>query len=504
MTQPAIKPLDNLNKTWIANGHPPEWANPTPNGRYNLLVIGGGSGGLVSAVGAKGIGAKVALVEKNILGGDCLNAGCVPSKTVIRSAKVLGDLRRAKEFGVHIPEGAKADFSAVMQRMRRIRSEISHHDSAERFKGLGIDTFFGDGKFTSPNTFEVGGQTIHFKKAVIATGSRPIVLPIPGLAEAGFLTNQDVFYNMTELPPRLAVIGGGPIGSELSQTFQRLGSQVTIFDIGSQLLAREDPDAAAIVQQSLVDDGVNLQFRVSIKEIRTDNGDKVIVYERDGERLEMPVDEILLAVGRQANMEGLGLEAANVETHRRGVTVNDYLQTTNPNIYAVGDVASKYQFTHTADEMARIVIQNALFYGRRKYSDVIIPWVTFTDPEVAHVGMYERDAEEAGIKIDTFTTQIADIDRGRADSEEGFVKIHVKRGSDKIVGATIVARHAGEIIGEICVAMRAGAGMKILQQTVHPYPTTAEAIRKTADAWNKTRFTPTVANIFDKWLTWSR
>ena len=236
---------------------------------------------------------------------------------------------------------------------------------------------------------------------------------------------------------------------------------------------------------------------------------QMLSFERDFrlERIIFPfqlVDDILLAVGRQANKEGLGLEAAGVETHKRGITVNDRLQTTNPNIYAVGDVASKYQFTHTADEMARIVIQNALFYGRRKFSDVIVPWVTFTDPEVAHVGMYPADAEAAGIQIDTFTTQIAEIDRGRADGESGFVKIHVKRGSDKIVGATIVAKHAGEIIGEIGVAMRAGAGMNVLRQTVHAYPTTAEAIRKTADAWNRTRLTPTVAGIFNRWMRWTR
>ena len=504
MTDLHIHPQDAFNEEWLSQAKPSTWQNPTATGRYNLLVIGGGSGGLVSAVGANGVGARVALVEKNILGGDCLNAGCVPSKTIIRSAKIIGDLRRASEFGIHVPDGVSADFGQVMERMRRLRANISHHDSAYRFQNLGIDTFFGSGKFTSPNTFEVAGETIHFKKAVIATGSRPIVLPIPGLAEAGFLTNESVFFHLTELPKRLAVIGGGPIGAELSQTFQRLGSQITIFDIGPQILGREDADAAAIVQKALAEDGVQFRLSAQIKRVEQRNGEKVIIFEQGGSQHELAVDDILLAVGRQANKEGLGLEAAGVETHKRGITVNDRLQTTNPNIYAVGDVASKYQFTHTADEMARIVIQNALFFGRRKFSDVIVPWVTFTDPEVAHVGMYPKDAEAAGIQIDTFTTQIAEIDRGRADGESGFVKIHVKRGSDKIVGATIVAKHAGEIIGEIGVAMRAGAGMNVLRQTVHAYPTTAEAIRKTADAWNRTRLTPTVAGIFNRWMRWTR
>ncbi len=504
MTQHNIQPKDAINEDWLSNVGPSDWKNPTPSGRYNLLVIGGGSAGLLAAVGATGVGAKVALVEKSLLGGDCLNVGCVPSKTIIRSAKVIGELRHAKELGINVPDGVTADFGAVMERMRQVRANISHHDSAERFKGLGIDTFFGEGKFTSANTFEIRGQTIEFKKAVIATGSRPFELPIPGLAEAGFLTNESVFFSLTELPPRMAVIGGGPIGAELAQSFQRLGAQVTIFDVAPQILSREDPEAAAIVQASLVEDGVQLQVGASIKEVKMNGDDKVIMFESGGEMHELAVDEILLAVGRRPNIEGLGLEAAGVEYHKRGLTVNDRLETTNPNIYGAGDVAMKYQFTHAADAAARIVIRNALFLGRQKVSDLLIPWVTFTDPEVAHVGMYEKDAKEAGVQIDTFTTYLQDIDRGRADKESGFVKIHVKKGSDKIVGATIVGRHAGEMIGEICVAMRAGAGMKLLADTIHPYPTQTEAIRKTAEQWNRTRLTPTVANLFDRWMAWTR
>ncbi|MCP4424234.1 MAG: mercuric reductase [Chloroflexi bacterium] len=505
MTQHEIKPLDDLNQDWLTHARPDNWQNPTPNGRYNLLVIGGGSAGLVAAVGAAGMGAKVALVEKNIFGGDCLNVGCVPSKTIIRSAKALGDLRYAKALGVHIPDGATADFGAVMRRMRRVRADISHHDAAERFASLGIHTFMGNGRFTSPTTFEIDGKTITFKKAVIATGSRPAVIPIPGLAEAGFLTNESVFYQLTELPPRLAVIGAGPIGAELAQTFQRLGSQVTVFDILPQALGREDAEAAAIVQNSMTRDGVRFCLDVNIKKIRTNGGDKVVVYEDGGQAMETAVSEILLAVGRRPNIEGLDLASAGIEYSRAGITVNDRLQSTNPAIYASGDVALKYQFTHTADAASRIVIQNALFMGRKKFSDVIVPWATFTDPEVAHVGLYPRDAEEKGIAVETFTTYLNEIDRGRADGEEeGFVKIHTKKGSDKILGATIVARHAGEMISEIGLAMAAGAGMKTISQTVHPYPTYAEAIRKTADAWNRTRLTPAVAKLFKKWMAWTR
>ena len=501
-----IAPLDELNQEWISQAHPPDWQNPQANGRYNMLVIGGGSAGLVCAIGAAGVGAKVALVEKSYLGGDCLNVGCVPSKTILRSAKLFGDIRQAGELGIHIPDGITADFGAVMERMRRIRADISHHDSAYRITNEGVDVFLGEGQFTGPDTFAVGGQTIRFKKAVIATGSRPAFIPIPGLAEAGYLTNESVFYQLTELPPRLAVIGAGPIGSELSQAFSRFGSDVTVFDVLPQVLGREDADAAAIVQNAMTRDGVKLCLSVSIKEVKRVGADKTIVFEENGQVRETAVDEILLAVGRKPNTKGLNLETAGVTyDDRKGVTVNDNLQTSNKNIFAAGDIALKYRFTHTADAAARIVIQNALFLGRKRFSDQIIPWVTYTDPEVAHVGMYPRDAEEKGIEIETFTIYIKDTDRGRTDAEEeGFVKVHVKKGTDKILGATIVARHAGEMISEITLAMVVGAGLKSLLQVIHPYPTQAEAIRKTANAWNRARLTPTVANLFNKWLTWTR
>lgn len=497
-------PQDKHNATLIANAHPPDWQNPQPAPLYNLVIIGGGSAGLLAAVAAAGLGAKTAVIERHLLGGDCLNTGCVPSKTVIRSAKAMGDLRAAAALGVSIPAGVKANFGAVMARMRQIRASISHHDSAYRFQAEGVDVFLGEGRFTGRNTIEVAGATLRFKKAMVATGSRALVLPIPGLAEVSYLTNES-FFMLTELPARMAVIGGGPIGSELAQALQRLGSQVTVFDILPQVLGREDRDAAQIVEQAMRRDGVKFALEANIKCVEKQGQDKVIHYEQGGQARLLAVDEILMAVGRIPNLEGLNLEAAGVAYHQKGIEVNDYLQTTNPNIYAVGDVALKYQFTHTADASARIALQNALFLGRKKMSKLVIPWATYTDPEVAHVGLCPAEAEAAGIEIDTFVQPFNKIDRAVADGEEeGFVKIHVKKGSDRIVGATIVARHAGDMISEITTAMVGGVGLKTLAQVIHPYPTQAEAIRKIADAYNRTRLTPTVKKLFNRWFAWQR
>jgi pyruvate/2-oxoglutarate dehydrogenase complex dihydrolipoamide dehydrogenase (E3) component len=457
MTDTTISgmPADQYNTALVANVQPADWINPEPAERYNLLVIGGGSAGLVCAIGAAGLGAKVALVERHLLGGDCLNVGCVPSKTVIRSARILGELQSASEFGVEVGE-VKVDFGAVMERVRRVRAGISDHDSAWRLKKLGVDLFLGEGRFTGRSTLEVGRQVIRFKKAVIATGSRPMQLPIPGLAEAGYLTNETVF-NLTEQPAHLAVIGAGPIGAELAQAFRRLGSEVTLFDMLPQVLGREDQDAAAIVEKVLRREGVNLILKAGLKRIEVENGKKVCHYELGSDPFRVEVDEILVAAGRSPNVESLDLEAAGVNYHKKGVAVNDFLQTSNPNIFAAGDVAQKYQFTHAADATARIVLQNALFMGRKKVSALTVPWCTYTDPEVAHVGMYPAEAEEAGLKIDTLVQPLGGVDRSATDGDtEGFVKVHVQQGSDKILGATIVAPHAGEMISELTTAIVGG------------------------------------------------
>ncbi len=498
---PKLVPDDRYNQVLVANVSPPGWENPQPSGRYNLVVIGAGTAGLVTAAGAAGLGAKVALIEKHLLGGDCLNYGCVPSKSIIRSSRSAQDVRLACNFGVLVPEGMEVDFPAVMERMRRLRSQISVHDSAMRFKELGVDLFLGQAHFAGKDSVEVEGQTLLFSKAVITTGARAVEPPIEGIAEAGYLTNETVF-SLTERPERLAVIGGGPIGCELAQTFQRLGSRVTIIHRGNHLLEREDTDAARILQDAFLREGIQLLLRAKPVKISLADHGAVILYEKDGKEQRLAVDKILAGVGRAPNVEGLNLEAAGVRYDKNnGVIVNDRLQTTNPRIFAAGDICLKYKFTHTADATARIVIQNALFLGYKKLSALTIPWTTFTDPEIAHVGINETDARESGIEVDTFVRRLGDVDRAIVDGEEdGFVKVHVKRGTDRILGATIVARHAGEMISEISLAMVNGLGLKAIANVIHPYPTQAEAIRQVADMYNRTRLTPFAKNVFSFWL----
>ncbi len=505
MEKVVVPPMDVHNQTLVSNVHPSDWVNPESKDKYNLVVIGAGTAGLVTAAGAAGLGAKVALVEKHLLGGDCLNVGCVPSKAVIRSSRVVADIMDASNFGVKVAGSAEVDFAAVMERMRRLRAHISHHDSAQRFKDLGVDIFLGNARFSGPDTVEVDGKTLRFKKAVIASGARAVDPPVEGLAEAGYLTNETVF-NLTERPRRLAVIGGGPIGCELAQAFGRLGSEVTLFHSGSHILNREDSDAAAIVQKTFLREGIRLVLDVKLKKIERKGNEKIIHYESAGKPGSVAVDEILAGAGRAPNVEGLNLEAVGVKFDKReGVLVNDYLQTTNPAIYAAGDICMKWKFTHAADAAARIVIQNTLFGGKKKLSALTMPWCTYTDPEIAHVGMYERDAKEKGIEITTFVRELKEVDRAITDGEEeGFVKIHVQKGKDKILGATIVARHAGEMISELTLAIVANVGLGKIAQAIHPYPTQAEVIKQAADAYNRTRLTPFVKKLFTAWLSWSR
>jgi pyruvate/2-oxoglutarate dehydrogenase complex dihydrolipoamide dehydrogenase (E3) component len=502
---PRVLPQDEYNSTLESNVHPWDWQNPDPAPRYNLVIIGAGTAGLITAAGAAGLGARVALVERHLLGGDCLNVGCVPSKCVIRSSRAAADVRDAEQFGIKVRQGTEVDFPAVMERMRRLRSQISHHDSAKRFRELGVDLFLGEGRFTGPDTVDVNGKTLRFKRAVLATGARAVVPPVEGLSEAGFLTNETVF-SLTERPTRLAVFGAGPIGCELAQAFQRLGTKVTIIERGPQFLAREDRDAADILAHSFRRDGVDIRLNTTVQSVSLEGKEKVIHVKTDGQDETITADEILVGAGRAPNVEGLNLEGVGVEYDtRKGVKVNDTLQTTNPNIYAAGDICLVYKFTHTADATARIVIQNALFKGRKKQSVLTIPWCTYTDPEVAHVGMYGRDAKARGIEVDTFVKPMKEVDRSITEGEnEGFVKIHVKKGTDQILGATIVARHAGEMISEITLAIACNVGLSKLAGVIHPYPTQAEAIRQVGDLYNRTRLTPFVKNLFLRWLAWTR
>jgi len=488
-----------------ANVHPADWINPEPAGRYNLVVIGAGTAGLVAAAGAAGLGAKVALVERHFMGGDCLNVGCVPSKGIIRAARALFDARTSSEFGVQGSDRLEFDFAAAMVRMRRLRADISHHDSARRFRDeLGVDVFLGQGHFVTPDCIEVDGKRLSFARAAVCTGARAAAPAIPGLAAAGYLTNETLFA-LTERPQRLAVIGGGPIGSEMAQAFARFGSQVALLHHGPHLLGWEDDDAAAILQAAFIREGIDLQLDVKIIEIETSGEEKILHLERQGKALEMRVDTILVGVGRTPNLEGLDLERAGIAYNQAGVAVNDQLQTSNPKVYGAGDICSPYKFTHTADAQARILLANALFLGRQKVSALTIPWCTYTDPEIAHVGMSAQDAGAKGIAVTTLTVPLTAVDRAVLDGEtEGFARVHLRQGTDRILGATLVARHAGEMINELSLAITNGLGLAAIGRTIHPYPTQAEVIKKLADAYNRTRLTWLVKKVLGLWLRWRR
>jgi pyruvate/2-oxoglutarate dehydrogenase complex dihydrolipoamide dehydrogenase (E3) component len=491
-----VSPMDDYNQELLSQVHPLDWVNPQPAERYDLVVLGAGTAGLVVAAGAAGLGLglKVALIEKHLMGGDCLNVGCVPSKCIIRSSRVVAEMQRADIFGIHSPANIEVDFPAVMERMRRLRAGISHHDSAKRFQSLGVDTFLGTARFSSSNTVEVGDKTLRFKKAVIATGARATQPSIQGIEQAGYLTNETVF-SLTERPQRLAVIGGGPIGCELAQAFRRLGCEAILFHRGSHILNKEDADAAEIVQNAFIQAGIRLVLGCQVERVEKTPEGKTLYFTCDGIPESVTVDEILVGVGRAPNVEGLNLDAVGVEyDEKHGVKVNDYLQTTNPQIYAAGDICMNWKFTHAADAAARIVIKNTLFspfgVGRSKLSSLVIPWVTYTDPEIAHVGLYEREAEEKGIAVNTIKIPLSDVDRAIADGEEeGFVKIHHKQKSDEILGATIVACHAGEMISEVTTAIVNKVGLNGLSNVIHPYPTQAEGIKKAADAYRRTLLT---------------
>lgn len=506
MNEPVlIEPMDVYNEELVSNVHPSDWVNPEPAERYNLVVIGGGTAGLVTAAGAAGLGARVALVERHLIGGDCLNVGCVPSKCLIRSSRAAADARRADEFGVRIKDDVKVDFPVAMERMRRIRAGISSHDSAARFRDMGVDIFIGEGCFTGDSAVEVDGLRLPYKKAVIATGARAVTPDVEGIDSIDFLTNENVF-ELTELPRRLAVFGAGPLGCELAQAFRRFGAEVVIIDRNEHLLKREDRDAAEIIARAFERDGIEVKANTTVERVEETATGKRLFLRVDGNSETIEVDGVLMGAGRAPNVQGLNLESVGVEyDERKGVKVDDRMRTTNPKIYACGDICQREKFTHTADAAARIVIQNALFAGRKKYSRLAIPWCTYTDPEIAHVGMYEIEAKERGWEVDTFELKFDEVDRALADgAEDGLIKVHVKKGTDRILGATIVAEHAGEMINEITLAMVAGVGLGKISGVIHPYPTQAEAIRKIADAYNRTRLSPFLKGLFSRYLAWRR
>lgn len=485
MATPLL-PNDPHDATLRANLKPPGWANPTPAARYQLVVIGAGPAGLVAAAAAAGLGAKVALVERDLMGGDCLTVGCVPSKTLLRAARAAAEARRAREFGVRVAE-PEVDFGAVMERVRRVRADLSPVDSAERFRGLGVDVFLGEGKFVNDDTVEVAGARLRFGRCLVATGSRAVVpddLPNYGCQR---FTNESIF-TLTELPKRLLVVGGGPIGCELGQAFARLGSKVTVAARDVRLLPKDDADAGDFLAGVFRREGIEIVSNPP------------------------PVgggfDAVLIAAGRTPNVEGLNLEAAGVRYDpRRGIKVDSGLRTTNRRVFAAGDVVGEEagfdwfppaRFTHAADAMARIVVRNALTPTRAATNWHLLPWCTYTDPEVGSVGLNERRAADHDPRV--FRLDLKELDRGAADGAGGFVKVLAAKGRDRILGATVVGSHAGELVGTLSLAMTHGLGLKKLADTVFPYPTYTEALRKLGDQFNRTRLTPFAKRLLGGWL----
>jgi pyruvate/2-oxoglutarate dehydrogenase complex dihydrolipoamide dehydrogenase (E3) component len=468
-------------------------------GVYNVVVIGAGTAGLVTAAGTAGLGGRVALVEKHRMGGDCLNTGCVPSKALISSARLVEQIRQAEKWGL-LPQEPHFQFESVLARMRERRARIAPHDSQERFESLGVDVFRGAAKFLSPREVRVGDVTLRAKNFVIATGTRAAIPAVDGLDRVPYYTNETVFDELREKSGRLVVFGGGPIGCELGQAFGRLGFEVTILQRPSRLLEREDPEASELLLRRLGAEGVNVVTGAKACVVARHERTIRVWADVEGEASRRPIDcdAILVAAGRTPNIEDLDLEAAGVAFTKTGVTVNEYLQTSQPHIYAAGDVAGPYLFTHVADSHARTVVRNILLpWWKGKREDTVVPWCTYTSPEVARVGLNEREAEQKGIACDVWKEPLEDVDRAVVESEEeGFAKVLTEKGGDRILGATLVAERAGDLLHEFVLAMKAGVGLKEISRTIHAYPTYAEIARKVADKQQKSRLTPLTKRVF--------
>jgi len=474
----------------------------------NLVVIGAGSAGLVAAYIAAAVKAKVTLIEKGRMGGDCLNTGCVPSKALIRSARLLAHIRRAEEFGI-AKATASMHFADVMQRVQRIIQAVAPHDSAERYQNLGVEVIQGTARIASPWTVEVAGpdvqRTITTRSIVIAAGAKPSVPPIPGIQSVSYLTSDSV-WELRDLPRRLVVLGGGPVGSELTQGFARLGSQVTQVEMLPRLLSREDPEVSELVARRFQAEGIRVLAGHTAKAFLVEDGDKVLVAEHAGGEVRIPFDAVLVAVGRRANLQGYGLEELGIPT-ARAIETNEFLQTIFPNIYAAGDVAGPYQFTHTAAHQAWYAAVNALFspYRRFRADYSVIPWATFVDPEVARVGLNELEARERGVPYEVSRYEMGELDRAIAEGETlGFVKVLTVPGKDKILGVTIVGEHAGELIAEYVLAMRHGIGLNQILGTIHVYPTMAEANKYAAGQWKKTHAPEQLLRWVERFHRWRR
>ncbi|MBC8369589.1 MAG: mercuric reductase [Planctomycetes bacterium] len=487
---------------------PTEWQPPQPKRIYDLVVIGGGTAGLVAAAIAAGLGARVALIESKLMGGDCLNYGCVPSKALLAVSHRLRYFREAEQFGMPSADG-ELDFAKVMDRLRKLRAEIAHHDGAQRFTDLGVDVFIGRGSFLNNDTVhvEMSGsalRALRFKRCLIATGAHPALLPIAGIDDVAPLSNHELF-NLEKLPRRLAVIGAGPIGVEMAQAFARFGSQVSIIALDDQVLPREDSEAAQVVHEALIEDGIAMHLGAKISKFVAANGSKQIHFSIGAKDYVVDADQILLATGRAPNVDGIGLAKANVAFDKHGVKVNDNLRTSNPRIYAAGDVIGNYQFTHAADAMARIVVRNAFFFGRGRLSSLLVPWATYCDPELAHVGLHLSDAAQQQIDLDELRFDFKDIDRNLLEGETaGFVKVVYEKKSGVVRGATIVGNHAGELIGEMTLAIQKKMKLSEFSAVIHAYPTTASIFSRLGDKASGARLTPAIAKLLKKIISWRR
>lgn len=473
---------------------------------YNTIVIGGGSAGLVSAYIAAALKAKVALIEKHRMGGDCLNTGCVPSKALLRSAKMLSYARRAEEFGFN-KTTVDFEFTKVMERVQGVISAIAPHDSVERYTQLGVDCIEGTARIVAPNRVEVNGKTLTARSIIVATGARPLVPPIHGLDQIDYLTS-DTVWNLRERPKRLLVLGGGPIGAEMAQAFSRLGSEVTIVEMAPHLLVREDAEVITLVTDKFRAEGIRVLTSHKAKAIKSENGQKILTCEYDGRDVDIAFDQIIVALGRQANVTGFGLEELGVKlSPRKTVEADAFLETNISGIYVCGDVTGPYQFTHTAAHQAWYASVNALFtpFKRFKVDYRVIPWTTFTDPEVARVGLNEKEAKEKNIPYEVTAYGIDDLDRAIADSEaHGFIKVLTEPGKDKILGVTIVGTHAGDIIPEFILAMKHGLGLNKILGTIHIYPTLGEANKYAAGVWRKAHVPKLGLKIIEKFHAWRR
>jgi pyruvate/2-oxoglutarate dehydrogenase complex dihydrolipoamide dehydrogenase (E3) component len=480
----ALLRPERVDEEWQRLVFPSDYRNPTPAGRYNLVVIGAGPAGLVTSIVAAGLGAKVALIEARAMGGDCLNFGCVPSKSLLAAA------------------AGGASFADAMQRARTVRTKIAHHDAVERYSAAGVDVFLGQATFVTAHGIRVGDAMLRTRKTVIATGAHPFVPPIPGLADVAPLTNETIF-DLTERPARLAVLGGGAVGCELAQAFAQLGIQVDLIEMQPRLLNGEEVRAAELLAGALRRDGVRLHLGAQVTGAGRSGHGKTLSL-NNGETIE--ADEVLVAVGRSRNVTGLGLEGVGVKFDaRQGIEVDARLQTSHPDIYAAGDVCARHQFTHVADAHARAVVRNTLFAGRARVDALAIPLCTYTKPEIARVGPSATELTRDGKAFDRYEVKFADLDRGRTDgSGEDYAEVLTEKGSDRIIGATIVGKDAGEQLSPILVMMASGVGLARLGSLVLPYPTRSEYLRRLADAQGRTRFTPRVARLFKAWLQFRR